>query len=85
ELRLLSKLDHKRLPFLADFPAADLHPPYDPELEYSVPLAQGITGLAWNTKLLPILPNAAAFSWRDFFEIASLAGRVTVLDDTKEA
>jgi spermidine/putrescine transport system substrate-binding protein len=85
DLKLLAKLDHGKMGFLADFPADARHPPYDRNLEYSVPLAQGLTGIAWNQKLLPVLPNAADFSWRDFFELANLAGRVTVLDDTKEA
>lgn len=85
DLKLLAKLEHNRMGFLNEFPKEARHPPYDPNLEYSVPLAQGLTGLAWNTKLLPELPNAADFSWRDFFELAKLAGRVTVLDDTKEA
>ncbi|RZA07624.1 MAG: spermidine/putrescine ABC transporter substrate-binding protein [Proteobacteria bacterium] len=84
DLKLLAKLDHGKLPFLKDFPSDALHPPYDKELSYSVPLAVGYTGLAWNSKLLPELPNAASFSWRDFFELATLSGRVTVLDDTKE-
>ena len=85
ELNLLQPLDKARLPFLKDFPAEALSPPYDPGMKYSVPLAVGLTGVAWNTKLLPELPNGANFAWKDFFEFANVAGQVTILDDTKEA
>jgi spermidine/putrescine transport system substrate-binding protein len=82
ELRLLSKLDPSKLPFLADFPEEGRRPPYDPELSYSVPLAVGLTGLAWNSKLLPKLPKD--LGWKEFFTLPELKGKVTVLDDTKE-
>jgi len=85
DLKLLAKLDHKRMEFIGHFPEEARHPPYDRNLDYSVPLAVGLTGIAWNSKLLPQLPNGADFSWRDFFELANLNGRVTVLDDMKEA
>jgi spermidine/putrescine transport system substrate-binding protein len=82
EMKLLKPLDKSQLGFLSDFEAEGLNPPYDPGLQYSVPLAVGLTGLAWNTKLLPKL--ADTFTWKNLFEDASFKGRVTLLDDTKE-
>lgn len=82
EMKLLKPLDKAQLGFLSDFEAEGLNPPYDPGLQYSVPLAVGLTGLAWNTKLLPKISDA--FTWKNFFEDASFKGRVTLLDDTKE-
>jgi spermidine/putrescine transport system substrate-binding protein len=83
EAQLLQPLKKEWLPFLADFESAGLNPPYDPGLQFSVPLSVGFTGLAWNSKLLPKLP--ANLSWQDFFENPQLRGKVTLLDDTKEA
>lgn len=82
EMKLLKPLDKSQLGFLSDFEAEGLNPPYDPGLQYSVPLAVGLTGIAWNTKLLPKLSDS--FTWKNFFEDASFKGRVTLLDDTKE-
>jgi spermidine/putrescine transport system substrate-binding protein len=82
ELKLLQPIKKDLLPFLADFEAEGLNPPYDPNLQFSVPLSVGFTGLAWNSKLILKLPEP--FSWKDFFENPSYKGKVTLLDDTKE-
>lgn len=82
EMKLLKPLDKSQLGFLSDFEAEGLNPPYDPGLQYSVPLAVGLTGIAWNSKLLPKLPDS--FTWKSLFEDPSFKGRVTLLDDTKE-
>ncbi len=82
DAKLLQPIKKEMLPFLADFEAEGLNPPYDPGLQFSVPLSVGFTGLAWNSKLLPKLP--ANFSWKDFFENPEYRGKVTLLDDTKE-
>jgi spermidine/putrescine-binding protein len=83
ELKLLQPVDKNALPFLSDFEAEALNPPYDPGLVHSVPLAVGVTGIAWNSKLLPKLP--ANFSWKQFFEFGEVKGKVTLIDDTKES
>lgn len=82
-LDLLQDLDHARLAFLKDFPPEGRSPVYDPGLKHAVPLTVGTTGLAWNTKLLPKMP--ARVTWRDVFERHEWKGKVTLLDDTKEA
>lgn len=82
EMKLLKPLDKSKLGFLSDFEAEALNPPYDPGLQYSVPLAVGLTGLAWNTKLLPKLSDS--LTWKDYFENPEFKGRVTLLDDIKE-
>lgn len=82
ELGLLRNIDPARLPVLKDFEPAGLDPPYDRGLRHSIPLSVGLTGLAWNTKLLPHLP--AHLTWKEFFENPALKGKVTLLDDTRE-
>jgi spermidine/putrescine transport system substrate-binding protein len=82
EMKLLKPLDKSKLPFLKDFEKEALNPPYDPGLQYSVPLAVGLTGLAWNTKLMPKLPGS--FGWKNLFEDAAYKGKITLLDDIKE-
>lgn len=85
ELKLLQKLDPTKLPFLADFDAAAKNPSYDPGLQFSVPLAMGVTGLAVNTKLLPKFNFQKEFSWKEAFESPEFSGKLTILDDAKEA
>lgn len=82
--KMLRPIDKASLPFLKDFEKDAVNPPHDPSLSYSVPLAVGTTGVAWNTKLLPSLPNGENFSWRDFFESPEVKGKVTLIDDIKE-
>jgi spermidine/putrescine transport system substrate-binding protein len=82
EMKLLQPLDKKLLPFLSELEKEAINPPYDPGLIHTVPLAVGSTGLAWNKKLLPKLPPK--LTWKELFENPDFAGKVTLLDDTKE-
>lgn len=82
ELGLIQELDAKKMPFLTDFDPAVKNPEYDPGLRHSVPLAFGTTGLAVNTKLLPKWKGE--ISWKEALGNPEYAGKVTLLDDTKE-
>lgn len=83
ELGSLQTLDKSKLSFLADFEKEALHPEYDKDLNYSVPMAIGLTGVAVNTKLLPEL-KGKELSWKDIWENPKYAGKISLLDDSKE-
>lgn len=83
QLKLIQSLDKSKLTFLNDFEKEALNPEYDPGLKYSVPMAIGTTGVAINTKLLPNL-KSGDISWKEIFENPAYAGKVTLLEDTKE-
>ncbi|HEY8278344.1 MAG TPA: spermidine/putrescine ABC transporter substrate-binding protein [Bdellovibrionota bacterium] len=82
ELKLLQPLDKAQLPVLSEFEQEALNPEYDPGLGFSVPMAIGTTGIAWNTKLLHKIP--ADLSWKMVMENPSYKGKVTLVDDAKE-
>jgi spermidine/putrescine transport system substrate-binding protein len=78
EMGLLAPLREEWLPNLNSLDPSFRHPPWDPELRWSIPYMWGVTGIVYQTKLDP--PPAA---WRDLFT-ARLAGRITMLDDPPE-
>ena len=84
ELKMLKALDKARLPVLKEFDKDTLNPDYDPDLQFSVPLSVGATGIAVNTKVLPKLASVSSLSFREMLEDPAYAGKVTMLDDTKE-
>lgn len=84
ELKMLKALDKAKLPVLKDFDPDTTNPDYDPGLQFSVPLSVGATGIAVNTKVLPKLANVASLSFKEMLEDPAYAGKVTLLDDTKE-
>jgi spermidine/putrescine transport system substrate-binding protein len=81
---LLLPLDKSKLPFLSDFAPEALHPDYDKDLKYTVPLAIGLTGVAINTNVFPEFKGDKELTWKDFFENPKYAGKISLLDDTKE-
>lgn len=84
ELKMVRELDKAKLPVLKEFDPDTLNPDYDPGLRFSVPLSVGATGIAINTKVLPKLANATSLSFKEMLEDPAYAGKVTLLDDTKE-
>lgn len=84
ELKMLKALDKAKLPVLKDFDPDTTNPDYDPGLQFSVPLSVGATGIAVNSKVLPKLANVTSISFKELFEDPAYAGKVTLLDDTKE-
>lgn len=48
----LAKINHKNIPNLKHLDPGLKHPPYDPNLEYSVPYFAGSVGLVYNKKLV---------------------------------
>jgi spermidine/putrescine transport system substrate-binding protein len=58
-----------------------LNLPFDPKNEFSMPYAWSTTGIAYNKKLIQSPPK----SWKDFFTKAEYAGKLSMLDDVREA
>lgn len=85
KLKLLKTIDHKSFPVLATFAPEFLAPIYDTALEHCIPFAYGTTGVAVNTKLALKLDLSKGLSWKDLLETKDFAGKVTLLDDSKEA
>ncbi len=78
DMGLLAPLRNEWLPNLNALEPSFRHPPWDPELRWSVPYMHGVTGIAYRSSLDP--PPRA---WSDLWD-ARLAGRITMLDDPPE-
>jgi spermidine/putrescine-binding protein len=79
---LLTKLNHDNIPNLANLSDLFKSPPYDPDLEYSVPYQWGTTGIGYNSEIVE--PD----SWAYIFDpaIASeYSGKITMLNDSRES
>ncbi len=78
KLGLLARLQHEWLPNLHRLEGLFEAPPWDPQIEWSVPYMHGATGIAYQNTLTP-----APDSWKDFTN-AKFRGRSTMLDDPAE-
>jgi len=81
---LLAKLDHANLPNLRNLGSRFRAPPYDPQLQFSVPYLWGTSGIGYLAKRVQPAPS----SWADLFDPARLKlykGRVSMLNDMREA
>ncbi len=77
-LGLLAPLDHGLLPNINALLPEFQRPPWDPELRWSIPYMQGVTGILYQARLQP--PPA---SWGDLWN-PRLRGHLTMLDDQPE-
>jgi len=75
KMGLLAALDHSRLPNLPNLAAEFQRPPWDPELQWSIPYMWGVTGIAYQKALNPPVTR-----WHDLWD-SRLAGKLTMLDD----
>ena len=78
DLGLLAPIRHELLTNLSALDPAFRHPPWDAELQWSVPYMYGATGILYQRNLLPE-PRA----WADLWD-ARLSGKITMLDDATE-
>jgi spermidine/putrescine transport system substrate-binding protein len=78
DLGLLAPIRHDLLTNLGALDAAFRHPPWDPELQWSVPYMYGATGILYQKSLAP-----APRAWADLWE-PRLGGKITMLDDATE-
>ena len=75
KMGLLAPLDHSRLPNLPNLAAEFQRPPWDHELQWSIPYMWGVTGIAYQPSLNPPIRR-----WRDLWD-PRLAGKITMLDE----
>lgn len=78
---LLAPLDHALIPNLKYLDDAYAAFTDDPKYAYSVPYTLSVAGIGYNKRLVP--PGKAG-GW-DIFAETSLAGRMTIMDDMREA
>lgn len=76
---LIQPLDHTLILNLSNIDSTYLNIVYDPEMEYSIPYAVSITGIAYLRNRV----SNIRFSW-DVFGRKDLKGRMTMLDDMRE-
>ena len=72
------KLDKSRIPNIANLIDAQLHPPFDPDREYSLPWQSGITGIATNVKASG---GEVITTVDQVLEDTKLKGKVTLLTE----
>jgi spermidine/putrescine transport system substrate-binding protein len=78
QMDLLAPLRHDWLPGLDALDAVFRAPPWDPQLQWSIPYMHGTTGIAYRRGSTPE-PRAWADMWDD-----RLRGKLTMLDDPPE-
>jgi spermidine/putrescine transport system substrate-binding protein len=69
----VQKLDKSLIPNFKNLIAAQQHPPFDPNRDYSLPWASGMDGIAWNEKLTDPVTSV-----KQLFEDPKLKGKVGV-------
>lgn len=74
----LAKLDHNRLPILANFNPHYLNLPFDPGNNYTIPYENGTDAIAVNTAAVKTVPR----SWTDLWN-EEYAGRLLLADDER--
>ncbi len=82
DMGLLAPLRLEWLPHITALDPAFRRPPWDPELQWSIPYMWGVTGIVYQKSLERIL-GAAPAAWRDLWN-PRLAGGITMLDDPPE-
>lgn len=79
QMNLLAPIRAELLPNLHNLTPEFRRPPWDPELQYSVPYMWGATGVCYQSSLAPPITR-----WSDLWN-PRLAGKLTMLDDPAEA
>jgi len=72
----VEKFDKDAFPNMKNLVDIQSHPAFDPNREYSIPWASGMTGIAYNTKL-----TKPVTSMTQLLEDKALKGKVSVLDN----
>lgn len=81
KLALVQELDKSQIPNAADLDPKFLGKTYDPQNKVSLPYGWAITGFAVNRSLY----DGPAASWADLLQNEKVKGRVSLLDDVREA
>ncbi len=73
---LLQKLDHSKLPILANFAPQYLNLPFDPNNEYTIPYEAGTDAIVYNSDVI----NPAPTSWADLWKPDCASKNMIMLD-----
>ena len=76
---IIEPFPQDQLKNLGNIDAKFLHPPYDPDQQFTVPYLWGSTGIGYNRKVLPKPPS----SWRDLWD-EKYKGRIAMLDNARD-
>ncbi len=80
QLGLLKELDYALLKNTKSLDPRFLKKSYDPENQYSLPYDWGTTGIAIDHSQYPGMIQ----TWKELFEKPDLAGKISLLDDSRE-
>ena len=80
KLGLLHELDPQKIPNSQQIDPQYLKRDFDPSNRFSVPYDWGTTGIGINRKVY----QGSIKSWKDLFEKPELAGKFSLLDDSRE-
>lgn len=81
KMNLLETIDAAKIPNKSNISDNLLNPVYDPGNKYSVPYAWSTSGIAINTELC----KKPIHTWKEFLTEESIKGKISVLDDGREA
>lgn len=76
----VQKLDKDLIPNISNLVSAQLHPPFDPDREYSLPWQSGMTGIAWNEDLTGPVTTVT-----QLLEDPKLKGKITMLKEMADS
>lgn len=79
KLKMLEKLDHSKIPNIANLIESLRHPSYDKDQSYAIPYVWGITGIAYNKKYV----KEPITSWADLWK-PEYKGHIILLNDNRE-
>ena len=77
---MVQKLDKSLIPNIDNLIDAQKSPSFDPDREYSLPWFSGMTGIAWNTKVVDEVT-----SMEQFFTDPKLKNKVTMLTEMADS
>lgn len=81
KMSLLEKLDLAQVPNRSEIDPDFLNQAYDPANEFSIPYAWTMTGISVHRELY----KGKLEGWKDFFTQPELNGKISFLDDAREA
>jgi len=77
---MVQKLDKELMPNIGNLIEAQASPSFDPNRDYSLPWFSGMTGIAWNTKIVDKVT-----SMEQFFTDPKLKNKVTMLTEMADS
>ena len=79
-----AKLDHSKIPNRVNLIDSLAHPSFDPNRDYTMPWQSGMTGLAYNKKLVADLGVQPPKSFKDLL-VPAYKGKITFLTEMRDS